>query len=316
MNRLLLLENVRETLLKSGFAISDEIIDRTICFDIIARRNEILLIIKVLVNIDSFNKSSAMELKVISNFFPGSPMVIGNHSGAGLIEDGAIYLRYGIPIISPHTIYEHFIDDIPPLVFAAPGGFFVRIDGELMRKIRQKRGISLGTLADAVGVSRRAVQMYEKGMNAMVDVAIKIQNYLNESIILPSNPLDVKYNTGEVESYKSNLESAYRRDLDVIKHLSVLGYDVIPTKHSPFDAITAKQKILILTGIESNTKYLERKAKTIHNISQLAEKHSVFFVQKHVRDKNIEGTPIIALEELMTIEDSKEIMELINERAQ
>lgn len=316
MNRLLLLENIRETLLKSGFDVSNDIFERMICFDIIAKRDGTLLVIKILVNIDSFNKNSAMELKIVSKFLDGSPIVIGNHSSGGHIEDGAVYLRHGIPIMSPSTAYDYFVEDRPPLIFAAPGGFFVKIDGENLRQARQAKGLSLGTLADTAGVSRRAVQMYEEGMNAMVDIAIKLQEFLDEPIIVPCNPLDSELNMEEVERFKSVSETQKHGEEEVFAHLTVLGYDVIPTLRSPFNAITAKQKVLILTGIEGRSEFLKRRAKTIHDISKLVEKHSVFFVHKSSNRPNIEGTPIIAVDELKTIEDFNEIIELISERAE
>lgn len=315
MNRLLILDSVREILSKSGFDVSEEINERTICFDVIARRNDTLIIIKVLVNIDSFNKYSATELKVISNCLDGSPLVIGSHSSGGMIEDGAVYLRHGIPIMSPQTISEYFIDNSPPLIFAAPGGFFVHIDGKLLRNIREKRGISLGTLADAAGVSRRAVMMYEEGMSAMVDIAVKLQEYLEEPIIIPCDPLGKLTTAADVETYNQGQVPRSTRDEEILEHLKVLGYEVIPTRHSPFDAITGKQKVMILTGIEHPSKTLKSRARTIFNISQLAELYSVFFVQKNKFMPNIEGIPTIALDELMSIEDSNEIIELISERS-
>jgi len=178
LNRHLLIENVRKILIKSGFEVSEMFIGRTVSFDIIAKRDETLLVIKILNNIDSFNSSTADEIKVISNCLDGSPLVVGNHSGAGMIEDGAVYLRHGVPIMSPQTISEYFFENRPPLVFAAPGGVFVKIDGDKLRRIRKEKGISLGTLSEAVGVSRRAVSMYEEGMSAMVDIAIKLQDFI------------------------------------------------------------------------------------------------------------------------------------------
>jgi putative transcriptional regulator len=314
VNRQLLIESVRNVLQKSGFEVSEEFVGRTICFDVIARRDKTLLVIKVLVNIDSLNKSSANELKVISNLLGGSPIVVGIHSGCGIIEDGAVYLRHNVPIMSPQTVTEYFYDDRPPLVFAAPGGFFVKIDGDKLKKIRKEKGLSLGAIAEAIGVSRRAVQMYEDGMSAMVDIAIKLEDFINEPIIIPSDPLDAKFKPAKIDDLKCELGAGKRSNLEVIDHLTVLGYDVIHTRYSPFDAITEKKKILILTGIERKTKYLKRRAKVIHNISQLVEKHSVFIVQKSESLPNIEGTPVIALEELLSIEDSNEILELINKR--
>jgi putative transcriptional regulator len=316
MNRYLLMENIREMLSKSGFELSDEMLDRVICFDMLARRGDTLLIIKVLLNIDSFNKYSAMELRVVSNFLDGSPLVVGDHGSSGHIEDGAVYLRHGVPIMSPQTIFDYLVDDTPPLVFAGPGGFFVRIDGEMLKEARSKQKLSLGTLADTAGVSRRAIQMYEKGMSASADVAVKLQDAVHEPIIKPCEPLNDEVSEGELFDIREKMCEIKPGGGEVIEHLMILGYEVFPTRKSPFDAITASKKILILTGIENQSKSLKRRARIIHNISQLTDKHSVFFVRNKDYKPNIEGTPAIAVDELRTIDDLNEIIELISERAE
>jgi putative transcriptional regulator len=169
-----LIKNIRQALAKAGFFISDPHNVRSISFDIVARRDKQLLIIKGLTNIDSLSAEDAEQLRVLAKSLEGSPLVVGLHSGAGKLEDGILYSRFGIPIISEATFGEHILEGVPPFVYAAPGGLYVRLDGELIRQIRQERNISLGTLADAAGVSRKAIQMYESGMGAMVEIAAKI----------------------------------------------------------------------------------------------------------------------------------------------
>ena len=46
-----------------------------------------------------------------------------------------------------------------------------------MKRLREERSISLGTLAEIAGVSRRTIQMYENGMGAMIDVAIRLEEF-------------------------------------------------------------------------------------------------------------------------------------------
>ena len=77
-----LVKNIRETLSKCGFFISDPHNIRSISFDVIARRDKQLLIIKALTNIDSLSSEDAEQLRVLANALGGSPMVIGLHSSA------------------------------------------------------------------------------------------------------------------------------------------------------------------------------------------------------------------------------------------
>src|SRR3989304_1669875 len=99
------------------------------------------------------------------------PLVVGERSGTGPLEDGVIYSRFGVPILARQTFVEFLEDGVPPFVFSAPGGLYVRLDTEALRRAREERQISLGTLADVAGVSRRTIQMYPEGVAAAGDIA-------------------------------------------------------------------------------------------------------------------------------------------------
>ena len=92
-----------------------------------------------------------------------------------------VYSRFGIPLMSINTLHDLFIEEVPPLIYSAPGGFYVRLDKEVLARLRQG-GRSLGELAEIAGVSRRTIQMYEEGI---VDVN-------NPSSILHYAPSTIK----------------------------------------------------------------------------------------------------------------------------
>jgi putative transcriptional regulator len=151
-------------------------------------------------------------------------------------------------------------------------------------------------------------------MGAMVDAALRIEEFLKTPIILPINPLACFAKTEEesakwVESFKEfkGLEK------DVFNHLNFLGYRIMPMSKSPFDAFTKDNKTLILTSVEHYDGTLAKRARVVTNISKVVEKHSVIFVEKS-RKLNLEGTPIIGKKELKNIEDSEGVLELILER--
>jgi putative transcriptional regulator len=306
-----LIKNIRQALAKAGFFISDPHNVRSISFDIVARRDKQLLIIKGLTNIDSLSAEDAEQLRVLAKSLEGSPLVVGLHSGAGKLEDGILYSRFGIPIISEATFGEHILEGVPPFVYAAPGGLYVRLDGELIRQIRQERNISLGTLADAAGVSRKAIQMYESGMGAMVEVAAKIEEFLNEPIVVPLNPFSYSPDIARVLKSFDDFNGLNR---DVFEMLKELGYSVTPTIRCPFDALATEDEFLILTGIGDDPAMIERKARIVGNISRVTEKKSVIFVQQKTSLKEIEGTPLITKEELRKADDSDDVIELILQR--
>jgi putative transcriptional regulator len=189
------------------------------------------------------------------------------------------------------------------------------MDGELIKNIREQNNISLGTLAEIAGVSRRTIQMYEDGMGVMADVALKIEEFLKTPIILSINPIPKPHEiewkssspTGKFEAFKG-LEK------EVYVHLNILGYNIVPTSKSPFEALTKDRKNLILTGVEMQDKNLVKKAKVVTDISKIVERKSVIFVEKS-RRLCLEGTPLINKKELKGIEDSEDVIELILERS-
>ncbi len=314
MSRKEVLSKVREVLTRLGFSVSEPHTMRSISFDIVARRDDQLLIIKSLGNVDAFNRENAKELQILSNLLRGSPIIIGAKSSSTDLEDGVVYFRHGIPIISLGTFKDFFIEDVPPFVFAAPGGLYVHMDGELLRKIRERNELSLGALADVAKVSRRSIQLYESGMGAMVDAALRIEEFLKMPVILPINPLACYAKTEEeTASWVESFEEFKGLEKDVFHYLSFLGYRIMPTTKSPFDALTKDSKTLILTSVERYDGTLAKRAKVVTNISKVVEKHSVIFVEKS-RKLSLEGTPLIEKKELKNIDNSDGVIELILER--
>jgi putative transcriptional regulator len=314
MNRKEVINEVRDDLFRLGFFVSEPHTIRSISFDIVARKDNILMIIKILGNVDAFNKDNAKELQILSNLLQGSPFIIGSKSSTSDIEDGVVYFRHGIPIISMGTFKEFFIEEGPPFVVAAPGGLYVHIDGELLKKIRETNNLSLGVLAEVAKVSRRSIQLYESGMGAMMDAALRIEEYLKTPIILPINPLtSYAKNEDEITNWIDSFDDFSGLEKDVFNCLNVLGYRIMPTTKSPFDAVTKDRKTLILTSVEKTDGTLKKRAKVVTDISKIVKKHSVIFVEKS-RKLNLEGAPLIDKDELKKIHDSDKVMELILER--
>lgn len=309
MERQTLITEARETLAKSGFYVSG--LCNATCFDFVSRRDNLLLLVKVLINVDSFSKSAAKELKTLAKFLEASPLLLGKKSGSGEIEDDVIYLRHEIPIISKKTLDNLLLEGVPPLVYAAHGGFYVNIDGDMIKRMRGKKEISLGMLAEIAGVSRRAIQMYEEGMSTMIDVASRLEDFFGESIALPLDPFS--YTSGVMDEERLSIKEFGDFEKDVFIMLNRIGYRVVPVMKCPFNALTKDKKTLILTGVEKCDKMLIKKARIVTNISKVTEKHSVFFV-KSSEKQNLEGVPLIKISELKKVSEPESVVQLILER--
>jgi len=306
-----ILKETREALAKTGFFLSRPHGERGLSFDLVARRDDTLLIVKVFQNVDALSKDTAHELKAIARTLEGSPLIVGEHSGTGPLEDGVIYSRFGVPILCRSTLLEFLEEGIPPFLFSAPGGLYVRLDGTALRRMRDDRGLSLGSLAEIAGVSRRTIQMYLKGMAATLDVAMRLEDFLSESLALPVDPFAFIDDPTSGKGPAPRLEGFER---ELFERLQRLGYDVLPTVRSPFDALSKRETTTFLTGVEGADSTLDRKADVVSDISRVVEKDSVMFVVRRSVRRSIRGVPVIAREELRRAKDSDDVEEMISDR--
>jgi len=305
-----IVKETREALAKTGFFLSRPHGERGLCFDLVARRDDTLLIVKVFQNVDSLSKGTAQELKAIARTLEGSPLVVGERSGTGALQDGVIYSRFGVPILCRSTLLEFLEEGVPPFLFSAPGGLYVRLDATALRRMRDERGLSLGALAEIAGVSRRTIQMYLEGMAATLDVAMRLEDVLSESLALPVDPFAFIDDATSGPDPAPRLEGFER---ELFQRLQRLGYDVLPTVRSPFDALSKRDTTTLLTGVGGVGSALDRKADVVSNISRVVEKDSVMFVIRRAR-MSIRGVPVIAREELRRAKDSDDVEEMISER--
>ncbi|MGE0015462.1 MAG: transcriptional regulator [Candidatus Methanomethylophilaceae archaeon] len=312
MSRAELIESTRAILTSAGYDVSSTLNLRSVCFDIVARRDDKLLIIKILSNVDAFSRENAEEMKVLAEALKASPLLIGERSSSGVLEVGIVYSRFNIPIISNETLADHIIEEVPPLIFAAPGGLYVKLDGDLLKSVRNKEGLSLGVIAEMAGVSRRTVQMYESGMGAMIDAALRIEEFLNMPMILPLDPFAYKT---EDTATKYEISGAARTGSDVLNKLLDIGFSVTPVMKSPFDALSRVEEIIILTGTGTDEEKLIQRASVTSEVSSLAGRPSVVIVGRTRDRNNIKTTAVISTDELSKIDDSDELTDLVMTRS-
>ena len=302
MKREELLDATRHLLVRAGFYCSEVCRIRPSSFDFVARKDNMLMIVKVLNNIDSINEEVAKELLSISRFLDGVPVVVGRRSCSSLLEDDVVYFRYGVPIMTYETL-KNYLQGMPPLITAAPGGFYVNIDGEMFHRMRNEMGYSVGHLARVAGVSRRAIRMYEEGERATIEVAERLAELMGTDFIKPINLWE--------EVWKEEVELRREINNEMLRIVEKMGAFIFPTHRSPFHAISEMLNERIIVGIKERR--IEEKARLIANISKVAERDSVIFME-HFSKEKIEGVPVVNKEELRRIRDMEALIELILER--
>ncbi|GAB3415003.1 transcriptional regulator [Haloparvum alkalitolerans] len=318
MSRSALVGNVTAMLEDAGFLVSDRCAVRPKSFDLAARRGEDLVLLKILGNVDALDAETGAEMRRLGEYLDATPMVVGLRTRDEDLKPEVVYFRHGVPVINPDTAVDLFIEEIPPLIYAAPGGLYVSIDGELLADEREERGWSLGRLASELGVSRRTVSKYEDGMNASIEVAVQLEQIFDEPF---SSPVNVMEGAEEVHDADPTPDApeADPDDEHVVHVLTRAGFTVHPTARAPFKAVSEDEdsrRMRVLTGHSSFTPAAEKRARIMSSIGEVAQTRSVYFTEEENRRESVDGTALVSCEELAEIDDPESIRDLIRERAE
>jgi len=305
MDKELLAGRVEEVLRQAGFSTSDRCYLRPRSFDLAARRGDLLLLLKILSNIDGMNEQTALEVRRVATHLFASPILVGEKTRDQFLERGAVYFRYGIPTLSLPTLADCIIEEELPLVYAAHGGLYVRIDGLKMRQLRLERGISLGALASELGVSRRTISKYEtESMDTSVDVALRIEEIFEQELIQPVNP----FATGSADDPREQVTD------HILRLLLEIGFEVVPASQAPFNAITRDEDLVVLTGVSKFSQSMLKKARLMSSLSAVAKTKAAVIVDGESKLECIEETALIEKSELETIGEPCEFEDLVLEK--
>jgi putative transcriptional regulator len=315
MSRSALVENVTAMLTDAGFLVSDRCAIRPKSFDVAARRGEDVLLVKILGNIDAFDANTGAEMRRLGTYLNATPIVIGLRTRDEDLKPGVTYFRHGVPVLSPDTAMELFVEDVPPLIYAAPGGLYVNIDSEVLADAREEREWSLGRLATELGVSRRTVSKYEDGMDASVEVAAELEDLFEEPLTSPVSVLEGADEIRDEEETPEDPDVA-PEDESIVGVFTRIGFDVHPTDRAPFKTVSEDERSReqMLTGHSELTKTAEKRARIMSSVGHVIQTRSVYVVERASRE-SVDGTALVEEDEMEAIEEADELRDLILDRS-
>jgi putative transcriptional regulator len=309
------LQEISELLSNHGFETS-HIYDRS-CFDMMARRKLLLLLLKVLVNIDGINGPQANEIKKVSNSFLASPLIVGLKSKSEYLEEDVVYERHGIPVIGLETLKNMIIEGDYPEIIADRGGYYVKINGEVLKDVREDYNLSLKDLADLAHVSRETIYKYEHGIvRACPETAMLLEDILNLKITLSIDLF--KKPEPEIVQNRSGSKNEPKELVD-------LGFGVIQTRKTPFDALAKVEQDIkksknvenpLITNLEKNRspRTLKKMAINLRDLSMITESNAVFILDNKKISESLDGIPVVQSWEMGEMETAAEFFKLIRER--
>ncbi len=197
-----------------------------------SRRN---IFARVVSDAAELNRSDSIELKASAHAYKAKPIVIARYIYGYETEEDVVYERHGLIIISPEGL-ENIARDQPIYIVNSHGVYAVRINPKKLRRLREEMGLSLGELAEKLGVSRKAVYEYERGrMNISIDKAVKLLDIFGEEIF---EPVDIFEEEAERNFEIINPDT--KLEEDIIERLHKMGYKVIHLKRTPIDIVGYK----------------------------------------------------------------------------
>jgi putative transcriptional regulator len=299
----LLMKNVVRLLRREGYSLLELVDTKPRCFDIIAKKGDHILLIKILYNVDSLKIEIAEEMRKIARLLNATALVIGERFKFDFLERGVVYTRYNLPVINLATFYDYLRGELP-YVYSAPGGYYVKLDAEKLKKIRESMGITIGDAARRLGVSKRTIKNYEEGADASVDVAVKIEEIFGDVI----KKIDFsEFLTEEDEGIKSG-----ENEDEIVGKLREIGVAIYTVKHTPFDAISKFEENEILMGLKQ-VREIEKRAQLIGKVSEIVNANAAYITKKEMK-KRISSVVFVLKEELESLDSPEDFISLINEK--
>lgn len=281
-----LLDKISIFLLKKGFTIKN--LTRT-CFDLLARKNEQILLIKVLEDANSISRQYTEEMVAVASYANASPLIIAEKAGSKL-EDNIVYSRFDIYTLNLST-FMSCINNRFPFIKRGKAGLTASVRGKKLRERREELGYSLNALSKKVGVTSRMIIKYEnENSEVTINRAMKLYDLFGHQVF---NEIDV--------FLRSEIENKF--ETEVSRKYIELGFNAIETKKTPFDIIARKDEELIFTEVSDNVN------PQMQSLSKLLDADNLVIFQKK-KPKNI---PSMTKKEFMDFEKANELVKFLKE---
>jgi putative transcriptional regulator len=297
---------------EAGFQVSQVCFSRPSCFDFAAGKNGRKVLVKIHSDVDTFSLRDSNELKLIAGTVSAASLVVSQRTHGKPLADDTVYSRYAVFVVTEKTIKNVALQTANPLVYAGPGGYFVEVDGALVEKRRKEMGFSIGKLAEMIGVSRRTLYGYERGMaKASVASAYNLAKTLGIPVAKPINVFEKTRKQRSCLLVKATRAIAGQAILfRVFKAFRKFAFcDVSAVRKAPFDFIMniPDEECVIVGSVALNgEKHLSHRLEEISSLCQVVNAHPVLITEKRL--PSCMGMACVGMNELSSMRTPKDLI--------
>jgi predicted transcriptional regulator len=268
---------------EAGFQMSQLCCFRPSCFDFAARKGDETVLVKIASDADSFSIAEAHELRIIAGRVGAAAVVVSYRSHDKPLEDDTVYSRHSVCVVTGKTLRNVVFEKGLPLVNAGPGGYFVEVEGALVEKRRKELGLSVGKLAEMVGVSRRTLYGYERCMaKASVSSAYNLAKVLGIPVAKPINVFKKRRKQRVCLLLRTKHTFAGRVILRRFFR-KFASCDISPVEKAPFDFlmnVPGEKCIIVGAVIASGEDGLAERTEELLSVSRVINAHPLLITEK------------------------------------
>jgi putative transcriptional regulator len=298
MDRKSLVRRNARMLDKLGFS-QISVADTRSCFDILAEKNGSVLLLKVVKNVDSLNRTSTDALKKLGEFLDAETFIIGYmNKGVKLPEDSSLD-RHGVACISGSALEYTLVSGDRPVQREKFMGARYKIDGQALKRLRSLYGVSMRELAEMLGISKDSIYRYEKDeAYATSDYVEKLERFFKNRITY-----------GELSGTRAKGKQRY-----AYKKLNdKLEMEFIELGGAPFELL-GKRSNRYEVGECMDPRTIEKLSVVYKQLAELLKNDYPFFIAEKAKRSKVNGIPVLTKKELLAVADEKELVSLIDSK--
>jgi len=184
------------------------------------------------------------DLQNVAKIGIGIPIMIDDTTEQEVINDKGNVFEMNV------NTFEKILDGEKVFLYKTRGGIFVKINSKELKKRREEMGLSLGEIAQSLGVSRISIYEYEKEDSYVsIDIAEKLVEIFGEDILGDIlNNFRVYDINSEAENSMSSTTSS-----KIISKLSEKGFKIVSMNFTAVDIIASKEEKKMFFSLETES---------------------------------------------------------------